>query len=315
MKYKYKKWLINGLRFISQLSFFVLFGNLTIIIGAIIGFDKVEPSGYGIPVPVNQPVAAPYTTGFNIFELIQWELTHAIFPFLSLGLLFIFGIIFGRGYCAWVCPFGFIQDIASWIPVKKIIPSKETNKTFNKAKFLYLFICIFFTLWICYLVVIGSITEANRGISQFGVFVDIVSAPFSPSNTLFTLIPDVIKNGTLLNISGTVWDVLLAYPWFFFQVFLLLIILLISVYISRFWCRYFCPTGALMGLFNHHRIIYLGRDPGKCLGKKCRKCEIVCPMGIRILDNPWEKIKSTNCISCMKCYLACDKDAIKLKFF
>ena len=64
-----KTWLIKGSRFSSQLFFFIIFGNITIFFGAIMGFENVSPSMFGIPVPVNQPIAGPYTTAFNIFEL------------------------------------------------------------------------------------------------------------------------------------------------------------------------------------------------------------------------------------------------------
>ena len=84
---KYKGWIIKGLRFFCQLFFFILFGNITIIFGFINGFENVGTSITGIPVPVNQPIAAPYTTAFNLFELLQWEFSHAIFPFLTLGLI------------------------------------------------------------------------------------------------------------------------------------------------------------------------------------------------------------------------------------
>ncbi|MHA1251729.1 MAG: 4Fe-4S binding protein [Candidatus Helarchaeota archaeon] len=315
MDQKHKKWLIYGSRFLSQLFFFILFGNITIIFGLYYGFDEVSQNIYGVPVPVSQPVAAPYTTAFDIFELIQWEFSHGIFPFLAIGLLCLYGVIFGRGYCGWVCPFGFIQDIVYWIPVKKRIPSKDTNELFRKIKYLILFLSIFVALWAGYLTITGVITNSNRESSQFGIFVDIFSAPLSISNTMFSLIPTAIIEAPFAGIEGTIWDIFMAYPWFFFRVILLLIILLICVYVARVWCRYFCPTGALTGLFNNFRLIYLSRDPGKCLGKKCRICHDVCPMGIRILDTPFQRINSPECIMCLKCYVACDKNAIKIKIF
>ncbi|MHA1271638.1 MAG: 4Fe-4S binding protein [Candidatus Helarchaeota archaeon] len=315
MNKKYRLKLIEWSRLSCQFIFLILFGNLTIILGGFLGYDAVAPNMLGIPVPVNQPIAAPYTTAFNLFELLQWEFSHAIFPFLTIGLLFIYGVIFGRGYCGWICPFGFIQDIMNKIPVKKYIPSKETNEKFAKIKYGIVFISIFVALWAGYLVSIGVITDSNRELSQFSIFVDIFSAPFSQSNTLFSLIPTAIIQAPFASVGGNIWNIFLAYPWFFFRIFLLLIILIICIYISRFWCRYLCPTGAISGLFNRFRLIYLGRDPAKCLGKKCRECELVCPMGIKILDEHWSRIKSSNCNFCLKCYATCDKDAIKIKIF
>ena len=128
MNKKYKTWIIRGSRLFSQLFFLILFGNFTLIVGLIVGFSNVSYGGFGIPVPVNQPIAAPYTTAFNIFELLQWEISHAIFPFLTIGLLCVYGLIFGNGYCGWACPFGFVQEVVSWAPVRKRIPSKVQIK-------------------------------------------------------------------------------------------------------------------------------------------------------------------------------------------
>jgi polyferredoxin len=285
-------------------------------VGLILGFSNASYGGFGIPVPVNQPIAAPYTTAFNIFELLQWEISHAIFPFLTIGLLCVYGLIFGNGYCGWACPFGFVQEVVSWAPVKKRIPSKNANKKGVRLKQGFMVISIFVALWVGYLVTTGGITAADRDNSMFGVFVDIFSAPISQSNTLFSLIPTAIIENPFANVpGGSPWDILLAFPWFFFRVVLLLIILLISAYYPRAWCRYLCPTGALFGLFNRFRIVYLARDPAKCLGKKCHKCEDICPMGVPVLDNEWKKIKSSNCIMCMKCYNICPEDAVKVKLF
>ena len=46
-------------------------------------------------------------------------------PFAVLGFFFIFGSIFGRFVCGWLCPFGLLQDLLHKIPLfhkKKQLP-------------------------------------------------------------------------------------------------------------------------------------------------------------------------------------------------
>jgi polyferredoxin len=93
------------------------------------------------------------------------------------------------------------------------------------------------------------------------------------------------------------------------------IILIVCIYIGRAWCRWFCPLGALLGVMTPLAIIGVQRNLSKCLGKKCRQCEVACPMGVPLLREPWAKIRDSNCIMCMKCWEACDEGAITLSFF
>ena len=52
-------------------------------------------------------------------------------PFAVLGFFFIFGSIFGRFVCGWLCPFGLVQDLLHKIPLfkkRKQLPKHHTLK-------------------------------------------------------------------------------------------------------------------------------------------------------------------------------------------
>lgn len=53
--------------------------------------------------------------------------------FYVIGLMTLFGVIFGRFICGWLCPFGFFEDLLHKIPSKKI---KVSNKINNILKYL-----------------------------------------------------------------------------------------------------------------------------------------------------------------------------------
>ena len=80
------------------------------------------------------------------------------------------------------------------------------------------------------------------------------------------------------------------------------------VVISRFWCRYLCPMGALLGLFNRVSLLHLSLDSSRCT--RCNACTDSCVMGLK----PYEEHDDHNCIKCGDCVDACSVDAMKLTF-
>ena len=47
------------------------------------------------------------------------------FSYYVIGLMTLFGVVFGRFICGWLCPFGFFQDLLYKIKVKKIKVNKR----------------------------------------------------------------------------------------------------------------------------------------------------------------------------------------------
>jgi len=85
--------------------------------------------------------------------------------------------------------------------------------------------------------------------------------------------------------------------------------LLGMVLISRFWCRYLCPMGALLSLFNRLSLFGLRVEEAKC--DRCGACSTACPMGLK----PHLQINNTDCIKCGECVTACRAGAIEIGFY
>ncbi len=49
------------------------------------------------------------------------------------------------------------------------------------------------------------------------------------------------------------------------------VIIVLSLFVERPWCKYFCPYGALLGLFNTFRIFKFAENPNTCIS--CKKCD------------------------------------------
>jgi polyferredoxin len=85
-------------------------------------------------------------------------------------------------------------------------------------------------------------------------------------------------------------------------------VLLGMVLISRFWCRYLCPMGAILSLFNRVSFLHLSLDTNRC--SRCGACAAACPMGLK----PHEEYDDHNCIKCGECTESCSLDALTLTF-
>lgn len=80
--------------------------------------------------------------------------------------------------------------------------------------------------------------------------------------------------------------------------------LLLCVFISRPFCRFLCPYGALLSLVTRCSWRKRQIDPSACA--KCRLCTKSCPMNC-IQNN---QINFSDCILCGRCLKSCRKNAI-----
>ena len=213
---------------------------------------------------------------------------------------------------------GFIQDIMTTLKNKLDFVSPRSHKSGRKFKYLVLFITMLIsgTLGLALYLGAGSDYKNALGIFASGPFTLI-----SPEGTLFGTVPELLrlasKNfASFLTKPPTiqeVWVQLTKVP----PLLALRLLILLGFFgaawkVPRFWCRYVCPTGALMAIFQRHSFAGIKRDPVKCT--KCPHCEVKCPMQINILDLPWEKFNDPECIMCMECVDACPHGSLSLKF-
>jgi polyferredoxin len=148
--------------------------------------------------------------------------------------------------------------------------------------------------------VLGVLVIGLPLLSAFrGVLVPWFCKLLCPSGTLFGGIPLVLADSKLAAQTGFL---------FWWKIGVLLAILLLSLLISRPFCRYLCPLGAIYGMFNRIALTHLDYEPDKCVN--CGKCETVCPMGI----DPRKQFNSAECIRCGRCARTCPTDALNVRF-
>jgi ferredoxin-type protein NapH len=271
-----------------------------------------------VGLPILSSINGPNTTVYSSLDLIQLELSQPEFPWIALGVVFLIGAVVGRAFCGWVCPIGFIQDIITTLKGKLNSVSPRTQKSAKNFKYIVLFATLLIsgTLGLALYLGVGSQYKDALGIFASGPFIAI-----SPDGTLFGTIPALLTMARQNFASFIARPPTIQEVWAQLSIIqpLLALRLLILVgffgaawQVPRFWCRYICPTGALMAIFQKHSYAGIKRDPVKCT--KCPHCEVKCPMQINILDLPWEKFNDPECIMCMECVDACPHGSLSPKF-
>ncbi len=204
------------------------------------------------------------------------------FAFYVLGFLMIFGAVFGRFICGFLCPFGLVEDLIYKIPfVKKLkrLPGERFLR-FLKYPILLLFVIIL-------PMVVVDIT--GLGEPWFCKYI-------CPAGTLEGGIPLVLANEGLRAAVG------FLYAW---KLAILAVIVFLSILIWRPFCRYICPLGAIYGIFNRFSLYRFRVDGEKCIS--CGKCQSACGLDIATWKNP----NSADCVRCGDCRAACPTGAIE----
>lgn len=202
-----------------------------------------------------------------------------------LGFLLVTGALCGRFVCGWLCPFGLIEELLFKIPFIKKIGTFRGDGPLRWLK--YVILAVFVILLPMFLVNISG-----NGTPYFCMLI-------CPAGTLEGGIPLVIMNRDLQSAVG--W----LYAW---KVTILVAVILASVVIYRPFCKYLCPLGAVYALFNPVSLYRMSIEEDRCT--QCAECSRVCPMNIRVFENP----NGAECIRCGKCKAACPNGAIGLGF-
>jgi ferredoxin-type protein NapH len=209
------------------------------------------------------------------------------FSFYVLGLVSLFGVIFGRLICGFLCPFGFLQELLHKIPVPKLKIKPKIN---NILKYLKYVILVLFVI----ILPLKTALSNDLGISD-----PYFCKYICPAGTLEGGIPLVLLNGNLRSAVG------LLYAW---KVLVLLVVIILSTTIYRFFCRYLCPLGAFYSLFNRISFYSIKVDKSRCVG--CNACTKACKLGI----TPHKTPNSGECIRCGECVNACKCKAMAKGF-
>lgn len=199
------------------------------------------------------------------------------------GIIAIFGIIFGRFICGWLCVFGWIQDLLYKIPVPKLLVPDKLDRVLRYLKYVILIVFV-----------VALPLFAVDGLGQAPPY---FCEWICPVGTLEGGIPLVLMEESLRATIGFL---------FYFKFVILAVIIVLSMFVYRPFCKYICPLGAIYGLFNKISIVRLRRDVDTCTN--CGLCAKACDMRV----DPVKVCDSTECIKCGKCVGVCPTKSLHL---
>ena len=180
--------------------------------------------------------------------------------FVLMMIAFLLAILFGPVICSWVCPFGTFQEWLAKIG-RKLFGRKFNHfiptKVDDVLRYLR-YVVLFLVLYLTF-------TSTKL------IFQDV-----DPYFALFQFWSDEVALSAFIILGVTI---------------------LLSLFIDRPWCKYACPYGAVLGIFNFFRIFKIRRLSSSCTD--CKQCDRNCPMNITVSSG--KAVLNHQCISCLSC--------------
>lgn len=189
-------------------------------------------------------------------------------------------LVAGRAFCGWLCGLGAIQDfVAEW--TRKLLGEKRHVRGKPSKTILPLRLP-------------ASIDRPLR----YAKYLVLALVLFA---SLLVAFPPLREFCPVRAVFGLHMTTLL---WITLAVFLAG-----SILVERFWCKYFCPLGAALAIFNKISPVRIVSDNDHC--NHCGRCDIECSMGIQ--DVP-DNLSDPECVRCLECLETCaHEDALTLR--
>lgn len=221
----------------------------------------------------------------------------ALIPALLIILLTLF---LGRFFCGYICPMGTTLDVSDRIfrPRKK---RSFFSDHLKKVKYLLLpFLGVAALFSVSYVFIASPLSLITR---FYGLLINSMAA-FMADGLLRVIRPLADR----LDISSIAFLQLqpprFATLFFIFGFFVSLFTL--ARWSPRFWCRYLCPSGAILGLFSPKPVI---RRQVSEACTSCGLCARKCPMGAIDFDD-FRQTSHAECLACLTCRDKCPAKAI-----
>ena len=219
--------------------------------------------------------------------------THTIYKGLIWAVLIVvLTILFGRVFCGWICPFGASHQFVGYLGNRgRKVKYRINSNRYRKAALLkYLFLIAFL---VAAAIPLGTNTMLFTGLLD--------PIPFFHRSINIILLPIVDKFFNLLSVEPRVYEgTFLIGVLFTAAIFM-------NLLIPRFYCRFICPTGALLGLIGKYSIWRIGKTEATC--SNCMQCENACEGACE----PSKQIRINECVLCLNCYDQCRDGVLKYR--
>jgi polyferredoxin len=198
-------------------------------------------------------------------------------------------VVLGRVFCGWICPFGALHQFLGYLAGRRrgLAAGLAANR-FRPAQAVKYGVLVFFLS-------AAAMRPAEWASLQIGLL-DPLPLVHRSVNLVLMAIADRTPWGPspiprFYEGAGLIGAVFLT-------------ALLLNLWVPRFYCRFICPLGALLGLLGRFALWRVGQRPGACTG--CRRCERHCEGACA----PMGRIRTSECVMCLNCLDDCRHDAL-----
>ncbi len=211
-------------------------------------------------------------------------------------------LVIGRVWCGWICPMG---SLLEWVSFKKarkraaaISPRWRLVKYFLLGVTLTAALFGGLTLLVLDPIAIFTRTLTTAVLPAIFYAVNALEMVLYKVNFLSPALDslDQLVRGGILPVEQPAFAQNVAIATLFFGVIAL------NLLAHRFWCRYLCPLGALLGLLSK---ISLFRPVIGSACTECTRCAIVCKPGAVDTTPANFHIMPSECTVCLDCMANC----------
>lgn len=193
------------------------------------------------------------------FSLDVFLLDPVIFILWSYTFVTLF--IWGRGvFCGWLCPFGALQEMVSWLGQKLGLRQIRVPEHWHRQLIL-----------LKYPILLGLVGTAFYSLTLAEQLAEV--EPFKTSITLY---------------FTRYWP-FVAYA---------LVLLAAGLFIHKFYCRYLCPLGAGLAVLGRFRIFSWLERVKRC-GQPCQHCKNECGINAIRKDGRIDYDECIQCLECV----------------
>ncbi|MCH4562470.1 NosR/NirI family protein [Halomonas sp. EGI 63088] len=196
---------------------------------------------------------------YDGFEIGTFLLDPVIFILWTFTFITLF--IWGRGlFCGWLCPFGAMQEMASWLGKTLQVRQRKVPEAWHRR-----------LIHLKYLILVGLVGTSFHSLTLAEQLAEV--EPFKTSLTLYF------------------WR---YWPFVVYAVGLLVA----GMFVHKFFCRYLCPLGAGLAVLGKFRL-FSWLERVKLCGQPCQSCKNHCEINAIRTDGRIDYNECIQCLECV----------------